>query len=114
MTNQNVTNLNCLCPTCNSPLSKKSRYTEMNVHLYIDNHLYPDLSDWAKILKSRRKLNKIIIESLVSYKQNSFVDLDLIKKSLLRIESVISISQDKAAYLSISKEIDNLRNQINL
>lgn len=41
------------------------RYTEINVHLYIDNIEYPELAEEVKILKAKRKLNKYLIEALI-------------------------------------------------
>ena len=43
---------------------KKNIYVEVNVHLYINVLKYPELAEDIKILKAKRKLNKIMIEAI--------------------------------------------------
>jgi hypothetical protein len=43
---------------------KKSIYVEVNVHLYINVLENPELAEDIKILKAKRKLNKIMLEAI--------------------------------------------------
>lgn len=43
---------------------KKSVYVEVNVHLYINVLEDPELAEDIKILKAKRKLNKIMLEAI--------------------------------------------------
>jgi hypothetical protein len=43
---------------------KKNIYVEVNVHLYINVLENPELAEDIKILKAKRKLNKIMIEAI--------------------------------------------------
>ena len=41
------------------------RYTQFHVHLYVDNFEYPDMADQLRLLKSKRKLNKYVMQALL-------------------------------------------------
>lgn len=41
---------------------KDMQYTQ--VHVYIDNNMYPDIAEKVKLLKAKRKLNKLIVKLL--------------------------------------------------
>lgn len=43
---------------------KKNIYVEVNVHLYINVLENPELAEDIKILKAKRKLNKIMLEAI--------------------------------------------------
>ena len=101
----------CICTNCKTDL-KKMRNSQVNVHLYIDNVLYPGLSDYIKYLKSKNKLTKIFLESLNLYLNNSRVDSKSINKSISRIESILDISSDKALCKSLTNELNVIKASI--
>lgn len=43
---------------------KKNVYVEVNVHLYINVLENPGLAEDIKILKAKRKLNKVMLEAI--------------------------------------------------
>jgi len=101
----------CLCPNCKTDL-KKLRYTEINVHLYVDNFVYPELADYVKEQKSKRKLNKVLLDALLNYKNSASFDVESLKKSLSRIESVLDISVDKAMVSTLKNELALLKSLV--
>lgn len=105
-------NTTCLCEKCGIDL-KKDRFKQIHVHLNIDTFSYPNLYEHVKYLKSKNKLTSTFLASIGFFKKYSSLDFGSLNKSLDRVESIISVSSDKAALLSISKEIDYLRDQIN-
>lgn len=94
----------CFCPNCKTDL-KKLRYTQVQAHLYIDNFVYPELSEYVKDQKAKRKLNKTLLDALLLYKDSPSFDIDAFKKSLSRIESVLDISSDKAMVSTLKNEL---------
>ena len=112
MTTQNINDSVCICPTCNSKLDRKSRFSEVKAHLYIDNFSNPDLKNYIDDLKSSRKLNRTIMLSLDSYRKSASVDVLAIKKSILRLETLISIVSDQATLITLKKELSVLRDAV--
>ena len=104
-------NTSCLCPNCKTDLNK-IRFTQFHVHLYVDNFLTPDLTDHLRDLKSKRKLNKYVLDALIKTKDLSSVDFDLIKKSIMRIESILEITSDKALVKTLSNELNLIKSSL--
>ena len=94
----------CLCPNCKTDLAK-ARYTQFHVHLYIDNFEHPNMAEQLRLLKSKRKLNKHIMDSLLK----PDVDLNYLKSFLSRLESVLEISSDQALSRTLKNELNSLR-----
>lgn len=108
MTTFNPTNNQSLCPNCKSDLTKL-RFTQVQVHLHIDNILFPGVADYVKQLKAKNQLNRVICSALIQFKDSPTFDFLSVLKSLDRIETVMSISSDSAAFLSVSKELELLK-----
>lgn len=104
-------NTSCLCPNCKTDLNK-IRFTQFHVHLYVDNFLTPDLTNHLRDLKSKRKLNKYVLDALLNAKDSPSPDFDLIKKSILRIESILEIASDKALVKTLRNELDIIKSSL--
>lgn len=50
------------------------------LHIYIDNRLYPDIAEKTVYLKNRRKLNKIVVELLREYFEKEKRQLELFEE----------------------------------
>lgn len=46
---------------------RRSKFTEMNIYIYLNNEIDYDLIDKIKKLKSERKLNSVVIKLLREY-----------------------------------------------
>lgn len=46
---------------------RKSKFTEMNIYIYLNNELDRELIDKIKKLKTERKLNSLVIRLLREY-----------------------------------------------
>ena len=101
-------NTSCLCPNCKTDLNK-IRFTQFHVHLYVDNFSTPDLTNHLRDLKSKRKLNKYVLDALIKTKDSPAVDIDLIRKSILRIESLLEITSDKALVKTLGNELNLIK-----
>ena len=101
-------NTSCLCLNCKTDLNK-IRFTQFHVHLYVDNFLNPDLTDHLRHLKAKRKLNKYVLDALVKTKDLPSLDFDLIKKSIMRIESILEITSDKALVKTLRNELEIIK-----
>lgn len=99
-----MTDLSCLCPNCKVDVSKL-RYTQFHVHLYVDNFDHPDMAEKLRLLKSKRKLNKHVMQSLLK----PDLDIESLKSSISRIESVLEFTSDKALSRTLHNELNSLR-----
>ena len=97
-------NTSCLCPNCKTDLNKM-RYTQFHVHLYVDNFEHPNMAEKLRLLKSKRKLNKHVMESLLK----PDIDLDYLKGFVTRLETVLDITADKALSRTLQNEINSLK-----
>ena len=61
------------------------RYTQFHVHLYVDNFEYPDMADQLRLLKSKRKLNKYVMQALLK----PDIDIDYLVSFVSRLKSVL-------------------------
>lgn len=98
----------CLCPNCKTDL-RKVRYSQVQAHFYIDNILYPGMADYMKELKSTNQLSKTVMAALKLHKEQSVINIDDLRKSLSRIESVLDITSDKALASTLKKELKILK-----
>lgn len=99
-----MTDFSCLCPNCKTDL-QKMRYTQFHVHLYVDNFEYPDMADQLRLLKSKRKLNKCVMQALLK----PDIDADSFVAVISRIESVLEFTSDKALACTLKKDLNLLR-----
>ena len=97
-------NTDCFCPNCKVDL-KKARFTQFQVHLYVDNFEHPDMTEKLRLLKSKRKLNKHVMESLLK----PDIDLDYLKSFVVRLEAVLDFTSDQALSRTLKNEINLLR-----
>ena len=98
-------------------------FTQINVHLYFDKVKDSDLIEQVQIFKAKRKFNPLVLRLLREYiekqrdsfildfspSQDSSMSTASILKSIDRIESVMSVSSDRAASLSVFKELELLK-----
>lgn len=102
-----MTSLNispCLCPNCKTDLAK-SRYTQFHVHLYVDNFEHPNMAEKLRLLKSKRKLNKHVMESLLK----PDIDLNYLKGFVTRLESVLEVAPETSLSRTLQNEINSLK-----
>lgn len=52
---------------CGVEKMRRSKFTEMNIYIYLNNEIDYDLIDKIKKLKSERKLNSVVIKLLREY-----------------------------------------------
>ena len=79
-----MSDISCFCPNCKIDL-QKMRYTQFHVHLYVDNFEYPDMADQLRLLKSKRKLNKYVMQALLK----PDIDIDYLVSFVSRLKSVL-------------------------
>lgn len=96
--------LSCLCPNCKVDITK-ARYTQFHVHLYVDNFEHPNMAEKLRLLKSKRKLNKHVMQSLLK----PDVDLNYLNAFISRVESLLDITTDKALSRTLKNEVNSLR-----
>ena len=99
-----MTDLSCLCPNCKVDL-QKMRYTQFHVHLYVDNFEHPDMTEKLRLLKSKKKLNKHVMQSLLK----PDLDLDYLRAFVFRLESVLEITSDSSLSRTLKNELNSLR-----
>lgn len=99
----------CFCPNCKTDL-RKIRYSQVQAHFQIDNFLFPGMADYLKELKSKNQLSKTVLAALKLHKEQTAINIDDLKKSILRIESVLEITTDKALAATLKTELNTLRN----
>ena len=100
---------------------KSEFFTQINLHLYFDKIKDKDLIEQVLIFKSKRKFNPLVVMLLREHiqKQRDTFALDSqslpipktsdLLKSIERIESVMSVSSDKSASITISNELSFLK-----
>lgn len=104
-------NTSCLCPNCKTDL-RKLRYSQVQAHFQVDNFLFPGMADYLKELKSKNQLSKTVLSALKLYKEQSVINIEDLRKSLLRIESVIEITTDKALARTLKIELEHIKNSL--
>lgn len=103
---------------------KSEFFTQINLHLYFDKIKDKDLIEQVLIFKSKRKFNPLVVMLLREHiqKQRDTFELDSqslpipktsdLLKSIERIESVMSVSSDKSASITISNELSFLKKHL--
>ena len=98
-----MTDLSCLCPNCKVDL-QKMRYTQFHVHLYVDNFEYPDMAEKLRLLKSKKKLNKYVMQALLK----PDIDIDYLVSFVSRLKSVLEVSPDTSLSRTLKNELNSL------
>lgn len=99
-----MNDLSCLCPNCKTDL-QKMRYTQFHVHLYVDNFEYPNMAEQLRLLKSKKKLNKYVMQALLK----PDIDLNYLVAFVTRLQGVLDVSPDTSLSRTLKNELNSFR-----